>query len=292
MLKRFVTKVNRPTTILLDRSSFEALSAIEIEKISQKYSIVCPWIFLAECLNPKKTDKLKIRPKIERLKFVMTPGELIHSKKQIKPLSLLEIIEKSLMKKELPFSFIEVVPHKLVRHYNFTNIRDLLDRYAKSFEDLELSGILHNFGILTKHSSLDALANTLNSLFSNQLVGSVTDPLYHLFNVDISSYPIEEKSPHNITLILYYSYLLAILHIGYSCKCEGFDQSMPSDFHYLFFVPFCDVFVSNDKNLLKIINCFQHIEGLDALYFRDIKPSIRDFQSFRETVKSNFNDRL
>ena len=276
--------MNRPTLILLDRSSFESLSAIEIEKVDQKYSVVCPWIFLAECLNPKKSDKLKIRKKIERLKYVMSPGELLHFKQQIRPLSLLTIIKKSLMEKELPFSFIEVETHKLINHYNFTDIRDLLDRYAKSFEDLELSGMLHNFRILTKHSSLHALANTLNNLFSNQLVGSVTDPLYHLFNIDKSRYPIEEKSPHNITLILYYSYLLAILYIGYSCKCEGFDQSMPNDFHYLFFIPFCNIFVSNDKNLLKIIDCFQYIEGLDALYFRDIRPTIRDFQSFRKNL--------
>ena len=188
------------------------------------------------------------------------------------------------MKKEIPFSFIEVETQKLINYYNFTDIRDLLDRYRKSFEDLELSGMLHDFNILTKHSSLHALANTVNSLFSNQLIGEVTAPLYYLFDINSSDYPIEEKSPHNIILILYYSYLLAILSIGYSSKCEGFDQSIPNDFHYLFFVPFCDAFVSNDKNLLKITDYFQYIEGLDALYLRDIKPKIIDFQTFRNQL--------
>ncbi len=274
--------MNDPILILLDRSSFESLSAIEIKAVDQKYSVVCPWIFLAECLNPKKSDRFRLRQKIEQLKHVMSPGKLLHAKQQIKPLSLLEIVKNSLMEKELPFSFIEVETQKIINHYNFTDIRDLLDRYGKSFEDLGLSDMLHNFGILTEHSPLNTLTSVFNRLFSNQSVGAVTDSLYHFFYVDPSCYPIEEKSPHNITLILYYSYLLAILHIGYSCKCEGFDQSIPNDFHYLFFIPFCNIFVSNDKNLLKIIDYFQHIEGLNALYFRDIKPKIRDFQTFRK----------
>lgn len=278
--------MNDPIRILLDRSSFESLSTIEIEAVDQKYSVVCPWIFLAECLNPKKSDKFRLRQKIEKLKYVMTPGKLSHAKQQITPLSLLEIVKNSLMEKELPFSFIEVEIQEIINYYKFTDIRDLLDRYGKSFEDLGLSDMLHDFGILTEHSSLNAFTSVFNSLFSNQSAGTVFDALYHLFNINPSSYPIEEKSVHNLTLILYYSYLLSILYIGYSCKCEGFDQSIPNDFHYLFFIPFCNIFVSNDKNLLKIIDYFQYIEGLDALYFRDIKPKIRDFQTFRKYLRS------
>ena len=143
--------MNAPIRLLLDRSSFESLSAIEIKAIDQKYSVVCPWIFLAECLNPKKSDRFRLRKKIEQLKYVMSPGKLSHSKQQITPLSLLEIVKNSLMEKELPFSFIEIETQKIINYYNFTDIRDLLDRYGKSFENLGLSGMLHDFGILTEH---------------------------------------------------------------------------------------------------------------------------------------------
>ena len=283
--KEIYYKNNNLIRILLDRSSFQSLSVSEIKAVDQKYSVVCPWIFLAECLNPKKSDRFKLRQKIEQLEYVMTPGKLSHFKQQITPLSFLEIVKNSLMEKELPFSFIEVKTQKLINYYNFTGIRDLLDRYGKSFENLGLSDMLHDFGILTENSSLNTLTSVFNRLFSNQSAIAVTDPLYDLFNVDPNCYLLEEKSPANLTLIFYCSYLLFILHIGYSCKCEGFDQSIPNDFYYLFFAPFCDIFLSNDKNLLKIIDYFQYIEGLDALYFRDIKPKIRDFQTFRKYLR-------
>ena len=43
--------------ILFDRSAFQALSKGVIQKINRKYNILCPRIFVIECIAPDNTDK-------------------------------------------------------------------------------------------------------------------------------------------------------------------------------------------------------------------------------------------
>ena len=43
--------------ILLDRSAFQSLSKEDIRKVNEKYNILCPPIFVIECVAPNNTDK-------------------------------------------------------------------------------------------------------------------------------------------------------------------------------------------------------------------------------------------
>ena len=46
--------------ILFDRSAFEKLTYSDIERVKTRFNILCPDVFLAECINPSKSDRKKI----------------------------------------------------------------------------------------------------------------------------------------------------------------------------------------------------------------------------------------
>lgn len=43
--------------ILFDRSAFQSLSKEDIYRVNEKYNILCPRIFVIECIAPDNTDK-------------------------------------------------------------------------------------------------------------------------------------------------------------------------------------------------------------------------------------------
>ena len=49
--------------ILFDRSAFEKLTYSDIERVKTRFNILCPDVFLAECINPSKSARKKILEK-------------------------------------------------------------------------------------------------------------------------------------------------------------------------------------------------------------------------------------
>ena len=73
-------------TILLDRSAFQSLSKEDIHKVNEKYNILCPPIFVIECIAPNNTDKKSEeelqrdkKALLEKLELIENPIVLVGS---------------------------------------------------------------------------------------------------------------------------------------------------------------------------------------------------------------------
>ena len=53
--------------IMFDRNAFQSLGDEGLRKVNEKYNVLCPQVFVMECLAPNNTDK-KPEEEFERVK--------------------------------------------------------------------------------------------------------------------------------------------------------------------------------------------------------------------------------
>ena len=113
--------------ILFDRDAFQSLGSVGLRKVNEKYNILCPRVFVMECLAPNRASEEQKRWLFERLQLIENPivftGDANTSPLIDIPLDIYyptfltsEQIAKNCITKT-PITMESVTPEKLISHY-------------------------------------------------------------------------------------------------------------------------------------------------------------------------------
>ena len=147
--------------ILFDRNAFQSLGDAELHKVSEKYNILCPQVFVIECIAPENTDKKSdeefakvkklLRRKLGLIKnpIVLTgttniPDTIViyyHPSNDIHIPTFLasEQIAKNCIT-ALPIKMGRVPPEELISHYHkskIDNFKDLVETITETCESIK-----------------------------------------------------------------------------------------------------------------------------------------------------------
>ena len=113
--------------ILFDRDAFQSLGDEALLKVNKKYNILCPQVFVTECLAPNKASEKEKNWLLKRLNLIENPIVLIgdthispvieipHGKEYSSILTAEEIARNSI--RSAPITMESVTPEKLISHY-------------------------------------------------------------------------------------------------------------------------------------------------------------------------------
>ena len=59
--------------ILFDRDAFQSLGDAGLRKVNEKYNILCPQVFVMECLSPNRASEEQRRWVLNRLRLIENP---------------------------------------------------------------------------------------------------------------------------------------------------------------------------------------------------------------------------
>ena len=275
--------VSYKKTILFDRSVFERLSFCDIEKVKEKFEILCPDVFLSECFNPsdncrKKVLKEKILSLGSVLIFVHNGGNELLSHFGI----YANIRSGQFQDNNLAYmssqTVLESLDLKWLRNmmdsYNINPNQRGYDYYlddsdeGKSFNDLidaladknnmdhtekkKLKNCLKNVGAVGTSQEPEDIARSVDNLI-----------LMHNFGRRVETYEdmekiIEAHVPYNsfsdrVKYSLFYDWMIFYMEIGKSARMKGLDGSYFNDFMYCYYIPFCDLFITAEKTFPSVL---------------------------------------
>ena len=113
--------------ILFDRNAFQSLSVEEFEMVKKKYNILCPQVFIMECIAPERASQEVQASLLKKLKLIENPiiltgysntSPVIDIPYNTEYLSILtseQIVKNCIMSK--PIAMERVPPEKLISHY-------------------------------------------------------------------------------------------------------------------------------------------------------------------------------
>ena len=113
--------------ILFDRNAFQSLGDAGLHKVNEKYNILCPQVFVMECLSPSRASEEQKRWILNRLRLIENPivftGEIHRSNIPEIPL---DFYYSTLLTSEeiagnciadIPITMERVEPDELISHY-------------------------------------------------------------------------------------------------------------------------------------------------------------------------------
>ncbi|MCG9127970.1 hypothetical protein JT359_10265, partial [Candidatus Poribacteria bacterium] len=286
-----------------DRSGFEKLAYSDIEKGASIFDVVFPDVLLSEIFNPSASNRKKALEqkllKFDRIYlFTHNDGASIISHNGI---------FKNIISGKFPHAyFASIKPQEVLESVNFKWLREYMDSKnrnlnqrgyhyhldgsdeGKSFNDL--------IDMLADNNSMDDVEKKGFKKFFKRLAvpGSSQEPediaksvdiliLINKFGQNTETYEdlekiIEMEVPYNSLndrnkYLLFYDWMIYYLTIGESVPMKGLDKSYFNDMMYCYYMPFCDVFVADDKifpSILKpVCDRFDFINFMTFNEFKD-----------------------
>lgn len=132
--------------ILFDRSAFQSLSDKELLKVNEKYNILCPQVFVTECLSPNNATEDQKRGLLRRLKLIENPlvlkGDthispviaIPHGKEYTSILTAEEIARNCI--RSAPIIMESTTPEKLISHYRprISAFKKVMEKFTETHE--------------------------------------------------------------------------------------------------------------------------------------------------------------
>ena len=114
--------------ILFDRDAFQSLGDTGLLKVNKKYNVLCPQVFVTECLAPNRASEVEKESLLRRLKLIDNPIVLtgnthvspvveIPRGKEYDSILIAEEIARNCIR-YAPITMGSVTPEKLISHYN------------------------------------------------------------------------------------------------------------------------------------------------------------------------------
>jgi uncharacterized protein with HEPN domain len=259
--------------ILFDRNAFQALGDKWLHKVNEKYTILCPEVFLVECLAPNNLSEKHRIVLRRRLGLIENPivlkGNANISLKVIIPsntkfidyLRSWQIARNCIA--NYPVTMERVSPEKLVLDYELrvqtfkfemrvtTQVGD--DARDELLQDQELQNAaeeaLKVIGEASKEEIISGFRVEFN--LSNTDVEKLINHLQNDRKLTIENYP-------HLSYPIYIHYLKRFMLFARQQDARHLDQSYVPDFEYLHYLNFCDKFIANETSTPDIVRAIPY----------------------------------
>ena len=254
--------------ILFDRSAFQALGDKWLRKVNEKYNILCPEVFLVECLAPKNESerhRIILRRRLELIKNpIVFKGAANISRQIIIPsnapfsdyLRSWQIARNCIA--NCPVTMERVSPQRLVSDYELriptfkyemrvtTEVGD--NAKEKLLRDQELRGAAEVALKIIEEASNEDIIDGFKVEFnlSNTDVERLIRFLRSGKRLTIENYP-------HLSYPIYIHYLKRYMLFARQQDARHLDQSYVPDFEYLHYLNFCDRFIVNETSTPHIV---------------------------------------
>ena len=241
--------------ILFDRSAFQALGDSWLRKVNEKYNILCPEVFLLECLAPNNEDERHRTVLRRRLGLIKNPivfkGNANISLQIIIPsnapfsdyLRSWQIARNCIA--NYPVTMERVSPQRLMSDYELristfkyemrvtTEVGD--NAREKLLRDQELRGAAEVALKIIEEASSEDIIDGFKVEFnlSNTDVEKLIRLLRSGKRLTIENYP-------HLSYPIYIHYLKRYMLFARQQDAQHLDQSYVPDFEYLHYLNFCD----------------------------------------------------
>lgn len=276
--------------ILFDRNAFQALGDDWLRRVNEKYNILCPEVFLGECLAPNNlSEKYRIALR-RRLGLIENPivlkGNANISIRIIIPSNTKFIdylrswqIARNCIVND-PIIMERVSPDRLVSNYELriqtfkheikvtTQVGD--DARSELLRDQELHNAAEEALKVIEEESNEEIVSGFGVEFnlSDADVKKLINQLQNDRKLTIENYP-------HLSYPIYIYYLKRFMLFARQQDAGHLDQSYVPDFEYLHYLNFCDKFIANERSTPYIVG---------ALPYSDIKIPIITSDELREEV--------
>ena len=290
--------------ILFDRSAFEKLSYSYIEKVKTRFNILCPDVFLAECINPSNSArKQSLKEKLLCFDYLLI---FLHENSNdiLSHYGILEIINSGkfgdINLKCLQYRHPEVVLKSLslkwLRDFIKRNSHDINQRGYDFYVDGSNEGRSFNevIDILSDNNDNVDKKKLKNDMKEIAMLGTSQEPddiakgvdmmiLSRIFKENIKTHEdlikmTKIKVPYDSfdkrkKYMLFYDWMIYYMTMGQAVNMKGLDKSYYNDFMYCYYIPFCDMFVTDEKTfplvLKPISDRFDFINFVTFNEFKD-----------------------
>ena len=290
--------------ILFDRSAFERLACSDIERVKTRFNILCPDVFLAECINPSKSARKKIiEEKILRFDSLLVFLSE-NSNEILSHYGIMEIINSGQFEdinlKCLQYKHPEVVLKSLslkwLRDFMKRNSNDLNQRGYDFYVDGSNEGrsLKETIDFLSDNNDNVDKKKLKNDLKEIKMLGTSQEPddiakgvdimiLFSIFKEEIKTYEdlkknIKTEVPYHTfnkrtKYLSFYDWMIYYMIMGQAVNMKGLDRSYFNDLMYCYYIPFCDLFVTDEKTfplvLKPISDRFDFINFVTFNEFKD-----------------------
>lgn len=287
--------------ILFDRSAFERLSYSDIEKVEARFNILCPDVFLSECFNPSDNSRKKaLEEKILSFNriciFVHSGGSelLTHNgiyenllSRQFQDINL-EYIKPQIVLESLSLKWLREFMQKNSvdlnqRGYSIyidgsdegKSLKEAIDLLCENNDNMdkkELKNNLKEIAMLGTSQEPDDVARGVDNLIifnhSREKIETYNQ-LKEITKIELPYNSLDERNKY----LSFYNWMILYMIMGKAVNMKGLDKSYFNDLMYCYYIPFCALFVTDEKTfpsvLKPICDRFNFIDFLTFNDFRD-----------------------
>ena len=287
--------------ILFDRSAFERLSYSDIEKVKTRFNILCPDVFLSECINPSDSCRKKaLEEKILSFDFILFflhsgSNELLThygiweniisgrfqdmNLEYIKPQIVLESLNLKWLRETMERNSNDINQ----RSYNIyvddsdegKSFKEFIDLLADNNDNVDKKELKNNFkkiAMLGTSQEPNDIARSVDNLILLHKFGErikTYEDLEEITKIEVQYNSLNSRNKY----LLFYDWMIYYMIMGESVNMKGLDKSYFNDFMYCYYIPFCDLFVTDEKTfpsvLKPICDRFNFIHFITFNEFRD-----------------------
>lgn len=288
--------------LVLDRSGFQKLSDADIEKIPNVFDVVFPDILLAEIFNPSKENmKQYLEEKLLKFEYIwvflhtetnsfcnfhgiysnlesvghygdialecISPQEILDSPVRFKWLRDAVNDSNKDLNKRLYDYFVDGSPDGM-------SLKEMIDYICVEnniTNKKEFKGFFKKFPGASQEpydiaDAVDIVITIGNESFETiDQLNQIMDKAHRL--------KFKRKKAGLIDqYIMFQEWLIFYLVLGETSKMKGLDKSYYNDFMYVFYAPFCDLFVTHEKTFPIVLEpVSDRFNFLNFLTFDDFK---------------------
>lgn len=277
--------------ILFDRSAFQALGDEWLHKVNEKYNILCPEVFLVECLAPNNLpERYKIALR-RRLGLIENPivfkGNANISLRVIIPsntkftdyLRSWQIARNCIA--NYPVTMERVSPEKLVLDYELR-----IQTFQYEMKATTQVGDNARNELLQDQELQNAAEEALKVIeeTSKQEIISEFRVEFNLSEADIEKLINQLQSKKKLTIEnyrhlsypIYIHYLKRFMLFARQQNAGHLDQSYVPDFEYLHYLNFCDKFIVNETSTPHIVRAlpYNSIKNICIMKSEELRESL------------------
>lgn len=283
--------------IMFDRNAFQSLGDEGLRKVNEKYNILCPRIFVMECLAPNRASEDEKKWILNRLRLIENPivfSGTIHrsnipeipldfhyftlltseeiagncianipiTMKRIEPDELISHYkpkihhfkdfissttqacnagEGTLTPKQINLAVQQIVQVILKRPVSTQEVKNALKQDKKTYISQKLNYCAEKTLLEIECKTLDQHIEMLEKVLS--LIGIYANTLRR---ENTCSKPLTIENYPHLAYPIYIYFLFNYMLYARQIKAEHLDRSYLSDFRYLHYLNFCDMFIADE----------------------------------------------
>lgn len=291
--------------LLFDRSAFQSLGDAGLRKVNEKYNILCPQVFVIECLSPNRASEEQKKWILKRLRLIENPivftGEIHRSNipdipldfhystlltseeiagnciadipitmERVEPDELISIYkpkvphfkdkissitqacnagEGTLTPKQIISAVQQIVQVILERPVSTQEVKNALKQDKQTYVRQKLDYCADRTLLEIESKTLDQHMEMFEKVLG--LIGIYANTLRR---GNTCSKPLTIENYPHLAYPIYIYFLFNYMLYARQIKTEHLDRSFLSDFRYLHYLNFCDMFIADETSTPYIVN--------------------------------------